>query len=251
MLDTIFEKSLIVVLSTIISTIYLKKKWYEYLGLWLLSISFVLFIVFTFSSRNSLFSDIDGFLKNNVGTPEKLFDEGTIKPLINIFTPIFNKLVGSSFNKSVGSTEFNGDYVRVSSLIAVLVVCIFALIAISLIIFLIASTSMVVKKSKDKDDKPLILTDLQYLKNNINGKVNGKEIWKSFKSGFDALIVGVFALILLVYGNLFLPVSLPKSIGIGLIGILLLMALISSIVALVYSGDAVRVRTRLEFEAKK
>ena len=238
MLDTIFEKSLIVVLSTIISTIYLKKKWYEYLGLWLLTISFVLFIVFTFSSRNSLFSDIDGFLKNNVGTPEKLFDEGTIKPLVNIFTPIFNKLVGS--------TEFNENYVRISSLIAVLVVCIFALIAISLIIFLVASTSMVVKKSKDKDDKPLILTDLQYLKNNINGKVNGKQIWKSFKSGFDALIVGIFALILLVYGNLFLPVSLPKSVGIGLIGILLLMALISSIVALVYSGDALRVRTRLE-----
>lgn len=238
MLDTIFEKSLIVVLYTIISTIYLKKKWYEYLGLWLLSISFVLFIVFTFSSKNTLFSDIDGFLKNNVGIPEKLFDEGTIKPLVNIFTPIFNKLVGS--------TEFNGDYVRISSLIAVLVVCIFALIAISLIIFLVASTSIVSKKSKDKDDKPLIITDLQYLKNNINGKVNGKQIWQSFKSGFDALIVGIFALIFLVYGNLFLPVSLPKSVGIGLIGILLLMALISSIVALVYSGDALRVRTRLE-----
>lgn len=238
MLNTIFEKSLIVVLSTIISTIYLKKKWYEYLGLWLLTISFVLFILFTFSSRNSLFSDIDGFLKNNVGTPEKLFDEGTIKPLVNIFTPIFNKLVGS--------TEFNGDYVRISSLIAVLVFCIFALIAISLIIFLVASTSMVVKKSKDKDDKPLIITDLQYLKNNINGKVNGNQIWQSFKSGFDALIVGIFALILLVYGNLFLPVSLPKTVGIGLIGILLLMALVSSIVALVYSGDALRVKTRLE-----
>lgn len=236
------KQHLIVLLSTIISTMYLKKKWYEYLGLWLLSLSFILFLVFAFSTRNTLFSDIDGLLKNNAGAQEELFnaDDTTIKTIVSMFTPIFNKLVGA--------TDFAGDYVRISSLIAVLVVCIFVLITISLIIFLVAGTSIVRKKSKDKDDKPLIITDLQYLKQNINGKVNGKQIWQSFKSGFDALIVGLFALILLIYGNQFLPISLPKTVNIGLIGILLLTALISSIVALVYSGNAVRVRTRLEDE---
>jgi hypothetical protein len=230
---------LIVLLSTIISAMYLKKKWYEYLGLWMLAFAFILFIAFAFSTRNTLFSDIDGLLKNNEGDQEELFSaDGPIKTIVDIFTPIFNKIVGE--------TGFAGDYVRVSSLIAILVVCIFILITISLILFLVSSTAIVKKKSKDDDERPLIVTDLKYLKQNIIGKVNGKELWQNFKSGFDALLVGIFALILILYGNQFLPIVLPKTVNIGLIGILLLMALISSIIALVYSGGTLRVRTRLD-----
>jgi hypothetical protein len=230
---------LIVLLSTIISAIYLKKKWYEYLGLWMLFFAFILFLAFAFSTRNTLFSDIDGLLKNNEGAQEKLFGtDGPIRIIVNIFTPIFNKIVGAA--------DFAGEYVRISALIAILVVCIFILITISLILFLVSSTAIVTKKSEEDDDRPLIVTDLKYLKENIIGKVNGKEIWQNFKSGFDALLVGIFALILIIYGNQFLPIILPKTVNIGLIGILLLMALISSIIALVYSGGTLRVRIRLD-----
>jgi len=244
MLNTPFtdntKQPLIVLLSAIISTIYLKKKWYEYLGVWLLSITIFVFAGFAFSNRASLFRDIDGFFKPPGEDQQELFEPGVLKKIIEVLTPIFNKLVGSA--------DFNQSYVRISSLIAVLVFSIFILIIASTIAFLDSSTALVRKKSKDKDDKPLIITDLQYLKQNINGKVNGAKIWQSFKSGFDALIVGFFALFLIVYGNQFLPIRLPTTVALGFMIVLLLVALVSSIVAVVYSGDTLRVKTRLESE---
>jgi len=247
MLNTPFtdntKQPLIVLLSAIISTIYLKKKWYEYLGVWLLSITIFVFAGFAFSNRASLFRDIDDFFKPPGEDQQELFKydpNGFLKKIIEVLTPIFNKLVGSA--------DFNQSYVRISSLIAVLVFSIFILIIASTIAFLDSSTALVRKKSKDKDEKPLIITDLQYLKQNINGKVNGAKIWQSFKSGFDALIVGFFALFLIVYGNQFLPIRLPTTVALGFMIVLLLVALVSSIVAVVYSGDTLRVKTRLESE---
>jgi len=60
--DSIFSDTkkqfVYVILSFIASIVYLKKKWYEYWGLWMLALSFVLFIVFTMASRTSLLTSL-------------------------------------------------------------------------------------------------------------------------------------------------------------------------------------------------
>ena len=56
--DSIFSDTkkqfVYVVLSFIVSIVYLKKKWYEYWGLWMMALSFLLFCIFTFGSKTAL-----------------------------------------------------------------------------------------------------------------------------------------------------------------------------------------------------
>ena len=90
------KQFLFVLFSSIVSIIYLKKKWYEYLGLWMLFISFSVFFILTIMSREKLFLILDVFLTNNRGEKDKLFDipNNTIHTIVNISTPIFQKIFG-------------------------------------------------------------------------------------------------------------------------------------------------------------
>lgn len=60
--DSIFtdtkKQFIFVILSFIVSIIYLKKTWYEYWGLWLMLLSFVMFTVFTAGSKTQLMESL-------------------------------------------------------------------------------------------------------------------------------------------------------------------------------------------------
>ncbi len=116
------KQFLFVLFSSIISIIYLKKKWYEYLGLWMLFISFSVFFILTIVSREKLFLILDVFLTNNKGERDELFDipNNTIQTIVNISTPIFQKILGLN--------TITDSIVRKSSLIAFVIGCTFLFI---------------------------------------------------------------------------------------------------------------------------
>ena len=240
------KQFLFVLFSSIISIIYLKKKWYEYLGLWMLFISFSVFFILTIVSREKLFLILDVFLTNNKGERDKLFDipNNTIQTIVNISTPIFQKILGLN--------TITDSIVRKSSLIAFVIACTFLFIFIALIMFLDSSTTIVRKKHEEKitgipakDDeyqsRPFIVSDLNFLENTIDGSSNGKQIYNNLRSGFDSTIVAILSLILIVFGNQ-VTEYLPKGVVIGLLVVLLLISFISSIVGLSFSGEALKVK---------
>lgn len=241
------KQFLFVLFSSIISIIYLKKKWYEYLGLWMLFITFSVFFILTIVSREKLFSILDVFLTNNRGERDKLFviPNNTIQTIFNISTPIFQKILGLNSG--------DNNVIRKSSLIAFLIACTFLFIFIALIMFLDSSTTIVRKKHEGKitgeqakDDeyksRPFIVSDLDFLENTIDGSSNGTQIYNNLRSGFDSTIVAILSLILLVFGSQ-LTEYLPKGVVIGLLVVLLLISFISSIVGLSFSGEALKVKT--------
>lgn len=65
--DSIFSDTkkqfVYVVLSFIVSIVYLKKKWYEYWGLWMMALSFLLFCIFTFGSKTALMEGLLSIIK--------------------------------------------------------------------------------------------------------------------------------------------------------------------------------------------
>ena len=241
------KQFLFVLFSSIISIIYLKKKWYEYLGLWMLFISFSVFFILTIMSREKLFLILDVFLTNNRGERDELFDipNNIIQTIVNISTPIFQKILGLNSG--------NNNVIRKSSLIAFAIACTFLFIFIALLVFLDASTTIVRKKHEGKitgipakDDeyrsRPFIVSDLDFLKNTIEGNSNGEQIYNNLRSGFDSTIVAILSLILIVFGNQ-VTEYLPKGVVIGLLVVLLLISFISSIVGLSFSGEALKVKT--------
>jgi hypothetical protein len=245
------KQFLFVLFSSIISIIYLKKKWYEYLGLWMLFISFSVFFILTIVSREKLFLILDVFLTNNKGDRDKLFDipNNIFGTIVNISTPIFQKILG--LNATTIET-----FVRRSSLIAFVIGCTFLFIFIALLVFLDASTAIVRKKHEGKitgipakDDeyqsRPFIITDLDFLEDTIDGNPNGEQIYNNLRSGFDSTIVAILSLILVVFGNQ-VTEYLPKGVVIGLLVVLLLISFISSIVGLSFSGEALKVKPRLQ-----
>lgn len=242
------KQFLFVLFSSIISIIYLKKKWYEYLGLWMLFITFSVFFILTIVSRENLFSILDKFLTNNKGERDKLFEppqNSIIEKIVNISTPIFQKILGLNTG--------DNNAIRKSSVIAFFIACTFLFIFIALIMFLDSSTTIVRKKHEGKitgeqvkDDeyrsRPFIVSDLDFLKNTIDGSSNGTQIYNNLRSGFDSTIVAILSLILLVFGSQ-LTEYLPKGVVIGLLVVLLLISFISSIVGLSFSGEALKVKT--------
>ena len=80
MADSIFSDTkkqfVYVILSFIASIVYLKKKWYEYWGLWMLLLSFILFIVFTMASRTTLMEGLFSVF------PTDIIESGYGKPLL-------------------------------------------------------------------------------------------------------------------------------------------------------------------------
>jgi hypothetical protein len=241
------KQFLFVLFSSIISIIYLKKKWYEYLGLLMLFISFSVFFILTIVSREKLFLILDVFLTNNKGERDELFkttQTGIIGKIVNISTPIFQKILGLN--------TITDSIVRKSSLIAFVIACTFLFIFIALIMFLDSSTTIVRKKHEEKitgipakDDeyqsRPFIVSDLNFLENTIDGNSNGKQIYNNLRSGFDSTIVAILSLILIVFGNQ-VTEYLPKGVVIGLLVVLLLISFISSIVGLSFSGEALKVK---------
>ena len=245
LIDSDNKQFLFVLFSSIVSIIYLKKKWYEYLGLWMLFITFSVFFILTIVSREKLFLILDVFLTNNKGERDKLFDiPNNFGTIVNISTPIFQKILGLNT-----TTE---TFVRKSSLIAFVIGCTFLFIFIALIMFLDSSTTIVLKKYEGKStsnpakndeykSRPFIVSDLDFLKNAINGSSNGKQIYNNLRSGFDSTIVAILSLILIVFGNQ-VTEYLPKGVVIGLLVVLLLISFISSIVGISFSGEALKVK---------
>jgi hypothetical protein len=65
--DSIFSDTkkqfVYVVLSFIVSIVYLKKDWYEYWGLWMMALSFLLFCIFAFGSKSALMEGLLSIIK--------------------------------------------------------------------------------------------------------------------------------------------------------------------------------------------
>lgn len=175
--DSIFSDTkkqfVYVILSFIASIVYLKKKWYEYWGLWMMGLSFILFIVFTMASRTSLLTSLADAL---------LWD----KPSGFIWS---NKELVLSF----------------------LVLIPFILILISIIILLVVSTAIVRRKSKGNitgnqtqdsrfRKRAFQLKDLSFFK---AFELSKNKEYASFKTSFDLIISAVSFLILFVYSSQF------------------------------------------------
>ena len=237
----------IMFLSSIISSIYLKKTNYEYLGLWLMFFTFILFIVFAMLSRKILWQTLGAFI------PDK-FEWNW--PTDNV-PGLFQYLEKISSGFFVNDSKFRIFYIG-----AFLVICTFILITISLILFLVASTAIVRKKYEGKitgDEKtdeeyqsrPFQVTDLDFLKNTIHGKISGSAIYNNIHGGFNSIIVAVFALIFVVYGSQVSQMlggfsTYAKTFAAKALLIITLVAFISSSVALGFSGESLRVKVRLK-----
>lgn len=181
MADSIFSDTkkqfVYVILSFIASIVYLKKKWYEYWGLWMLALSFVLFIVFTMASRTTLLTSLvdvfRGFLASDK-LPDFIWS---------------NKELVLSF----------------------LVLIPFILILISIIILLVVSTAIVRRKSKGNITGNQT-QDIRFRKRgfqlNDSGFFKAFELSKNkeyarFKISFDIIISAFSSLILFVYSSQF------------------------------------------------
>ena len=237
----------IVFLSSVISTIYLKKTNYEYLGLWLMFFTFILFIVFAMLSRKLLWQTLGTFIPDT-------FSWNWPNENLPWLLPNLSKISGGVFSDS---PDFRIFYIG-----AFFVLCSFLFVTISLILFLVSSTAIVRKKSKGKitgnekndaeyQSRPFQITDLEFLKDAIHGKISGSAIYNNIRSGFDTIIVAVFALILVVYGSQVSQMlggfSLyAKTFAAKAMLIVTLVAFISSSVALGFSSETLRVNVRLK-----
>ena len=176
--DSIFSDTkkqfVYVILSFIASIVYLKKKWYEYWGLWMLALSFVLLIVFTMASRTTLLTS-----------------------LVDIFKEFLLKYDFIWSNKEL--------------VLSFLVLIPFILILISIIILLVVSTAIVRRKSKGNITGNQT-QDSRFRKRafqlNDSGFFKAFELSKNkeyarFKTSFDLIISAGSFLILFVYSSQF------------------------------------------------
>lgn len=179
--DSIFSDTkkqfVYVILSFIASIVYLKKKWYEYWGLWMMGLSFVLFIVFVMASRTSLLTS-----------------------LVDVFRGV---LTWDGFPDFIWSNK--------ELVLSFLVLIPFILILISIIILLVVSTAIVRRKSKGnitgnqtQDNKfrkrAFQLTDSGFFK---AFELSKNKEYARFKASFDLVISAFSSLILFVYSSQF------------------------------------------------
>lgn len=175
--DSIFSDTkkqfVYVILSFIASIVYLKKKWYEYWGLWMMGLSFILFIVFVMASRTTLLTS-----------------------LVDVFRGFLT-----------------GDIIQNNKelVLSFLVLIPFILILISIIILLVVSTAIVRRKSKGNITGNQT-QDSRFRKRafqlNDSGFFKAFELSKNkeyarFKTSFDLVISAVSFLILFVYSSQF------------------------------------------------
>lgn len=179
--DSIFSDTkkqfVYVILSFIASIVYLKKKWYAYWGLWMILLSFVLFIVFTMASRTTLLTSLIDVLKGVL-----LWD------------------------KFPGFIQNNQELV-----LSFLVLIPFILILISIIILLVVSTAIVRKKHEGnitgdhtQDNKfrkrSFQLSDSEFFR---AFELSKNKEYARFITSFDLIISAVSFLILFVYSSQF------------------------------------------------
>jgi len=242
--DSIFSDTkkqfVYVILSFIASIVYLKKKWYEYWGLWMFALSFVLFIVFTMASRTSLLTSLADVLKNVL-----LLD----KPSGFIWS---NKELVLSF----------------------LVLIPFILILISIIILLVVSTEIVRRKSKGNitgnqtqdsrfRKRGFQLNDSAFFR---AFELSKNKEYARFKTSFDLIISAVSFLILFVYSSQFAsmagfqPITYdeydkisvktnPDNIKYGgqlvWLGVTWLISSILGAIGVSFAGEGLKLRTRM------
>jgi hypothetical protein len=228
--DSIFTDTkrqfIFVILSFIVSIIYLKKTWYEYWGLWMMLLSFIMFTVFTAGAKTQL-----------------------MESLIATFGPLFQ---GSDF-------AWNYRYF----IIGFLVLVPFVLVLASLIILVDVSTAIVRKKHEGKitgNHK----TDNVYRKMaySLTGEINykdetysmlgffkeykdGAKIYPNFVKSFDVLISALSFLIAFVYSGQ-LSSFIGSDVGQKLvIGIPYVISLGTSIAGIALTGEALRLKSRM------
>ena len=176
--DSIFSDTkkqfVYVILSFIASIVYLKKKWYEYWGLWMMGLSFILFIIFTMASRTTLLTS-----------------------LIDVFKGVLLKSDIIQNNQEL--------------VLSFLVLIPFILILISIIILLVVSTAIVRKKHEGnitgdhtQDNKfrkrSFQLSDSEFFR---AFELSKNKEYARFKTSFDLIISAVSFLILFVYSSQF------------------------------------------------
>jgi hypothetical protein len=179
--DSIFTDTkrqfIFVILSFIVSIIYLKKNWYEYWGLLMMCVSFILFIIFTMASRTTLLTS-----------------------LVVVFQGI---LTWDTFPEFIWN---NKDLI-----LSFLVFIPFILILISIIIHLFVSTAIVRKKhegnitgnhTKDNEfrRRSFQLTDSGFF---TAFELSKYKEYASFRISFDLIITAFSSLILFVYSSQF------------------------------------------------
>jgi hypothetical protein len=243
--DSIFSDTkkqfVYVILSFIASIVYLKKKWYEYWGLWMLALSFVLFIVFTMASRSTLLTSLVDVLKGIL---------------------IWDNSPGFIWNNK-------------ELLLSFLVLIPFILILISIIILLVVSTAIVQKKHK-KDitgnqtqdsrfrKRAFQLTDSAFFR---AFELSKNKEYASFKTSFDLVISAFSTLILFVYSSQFAlmvgvqPITYDEYDKIsvktnadttkyggqlGWLGVTWLSSSILGAIGVTYAGEGLKLKTRMD-----
>jgi hypothetical protein len=230
--DSIFSDTkkqfVYVILTFIASIVYLKKKWYEYWGLWMLALSFVLFIVFTMASRSTLLTSLVDVLKGIL---------------------IWNNSPGFIWNNK-------------ELLLSFLVLIPFILILISIIILLVVSTAIVQKKHK-KEITGNQTQDSQFRKRafqlNDSAFFRAFELSKNkeyarFKASFDLVISAFSTLILFVYSSQFAlmagiqPIMYDEYKGIPYVwlGVTWLTSSILGAIGVSFAGEGLKLKTRMD-----
>jgi len=172
--DSIFSDTkkqfVYVVLSFIVSIVYLKKDWYEYWGLWMMALSFLLFCIFAFGSKTALMEGLLSIIKPEWTTyvfvkPALWFL--ALAPLILIFIAIIILVfVSTAIVRKKHEGEITG------------------------------------KTEKDNAfrRRAFQLTDLGFFQ---AYELSEKKEYASFRISFDLLIGAVFSLIGFVYSSRF------------------------------------------------
>jgi hypothetical protein len=243
--DSIFSDTkkqfVYVILSFIASIVYLKKKWYEYWGLWMILLSFVLFIVFTMASRTTLLTSLIDVLKGVL---------------------LWDKFPGFIWSNKELVLSF-------------LVLIPFILIIISIIILLVVSTAIVRKKHEGnitgdhtQDNKfrkrSFQLSDSEFFR---AFELSKNKEYARFKTSFDLIISAVSFLILFVYSSQFAsmagfrpitydeqypnpPPRIAKDdtlykLQCGWIGLTWLTSSILGAIGVSFAGEGLKLRTRI------
>jgi hypothetical protein len=240
--DSIFSDTkkqfVYVILSFIASIVYLKKKWYEYWGLWMLALSFVLFIVFTMASRSTLLTS-----------------------LVDVLKGVLLKY----------------DIIRNNQelVLTFLVLIPFILILVSILILLVVSTAIVQKKHKKEitgnqtqdsrfRKRAFQLTDSAFFR---AFELSKNKEYASFKTSFDLVISAFSTLILFVYSSQFAsmvgvqPITYDEYDKIsvktnadttkyggqlGWLGVTWLSSSILGAIGVTYAGEGLKLKTRMD-----
>ena len=172
--DSIFSDTkkqfVYVVLSFIVSIVYLKKDWYEYWGLWMMALSFLLFCIFTFGSKTAL-----------------------MEGLLSIITPVLTTHI---FAKLIWWILALAPFILIFIALTILVYVSTAIVRKKHEGEITGDT----KKDNAFRRRAFQLTDLDFFQ---AYELSEKKEYASFRESFDLLIGAIFSLIGFVYSSQF------------------------------------------------